>query len=164
MNRSLVIAATAVVAGSALLTACGGSKSSDSSGGTAVTATVAGGSVTASTGGKATVQVAGKDLAGLDLNSVTCAKAMGKITIGSGAIGGQQGVGVVLSDGNPPTVLSLGMVVDGTSLAVGGGQGSATVKVDGSTYTITGQAAGADMKNPMAGMISKNFEIKVTCG
>jgi lipoprotein LpqH len=42
--------------------------------------------------------------------------------------------------------------------------GSADVKVDGSTYTITGQAAGADMKNPMAGMISKNFEIKVTCG
>ena len=42
--------------------------------------------------------------------------------------------------------------------------GSADVKVDGSTYTITGQAAGADMKIPMAGMISKNFEIKVSCG
>jgi len=41
--------------------------------------------------------------------------------------------------------------------------GSADVKVDGSTYTITGEAAGADMKNPMAGMITKKFEIKVTC-
>ena len=55
-----------------------------------------------------------------------------------------------------------------TALAVSemGGMktGSADVKVDGSTYTITGQAAGADMKNPMAGMISKNFEIKVSCG
>ena len=30
--------------------------------------------------------------------------------------------------------------------------------------TITGEAAGVDLKNPMAGMISKKFEIKVTCG
>ena len=42
--------------------------------------------------------------------------------------------------------------------------GSADVKVDGKTYTITGQAQGADMKNPMAGMITKDFNIKVTCG
>ena len=41
--------------------------------------------------------------------------------------------------------------------------GSADVKVDGSTYTISGEAAGADMKNPMAGMITKKFEITVTC-
>jgi Mycobacterium 19 kDa lipoprotein antigen len=41
--------------------------------------------------------------------------------------------------------------------------GSAEVKVDGSTYTISGEAQGADMKNPMAGMITKKFEIKVTC-
>jgi lipoprotein LpqH len=42
--------------------------------------------------------------------------------------------------------------------------GSANVSVDGKTYTITGQAQGADMKNPMAGMITKDFNIKVTCG
>jgi lipoprotein LpqH len=42
--------------------------------------------------------------------------------------------------------------------------GSANVAVDGKTYTITGQAQGADMKNPMAGMITKDFTIKVTCG
>jgi lipoprotein LpqH len=41
--------------------------------------------------------------------------------------------------------------------------GSAAVAVDGSTYTITGEAQGADMANPMAGMITKKFEIKVTC-
>jgi lipoprotein LpqH len=73
-----------------------------------------------------------------------------------------------MTDASPPKVQSLGLVVDGNALAVSemGGMksGSADVKVDGSTYTITGQAAGADMKNPMAGMISKNFEIKVTCG
>jgi lipoprotein LpqH len=64
-------------------------------------------------------------------------------------------------------VESLGLVVDGSALAVSemGGMktGSAAVSVDGSTYTITGQAQGADMANPMAGMISKKFEIKVTC-
>jgi ipoprotein LpqH len=37
------------------------------------------------------------------------------------------------------------------------------VKVDGNTYTISGEAQGADMNNPMAGMITKKFEIKVTC-
>jgi lipoprotein LpqH len=42
--------------------------------------------------------------------------------------------------------------------------GSANVAVDGKTYTITGQAQGADIKNPMAGMITKDFSIKVTCG
>jgi lipoprotein LpqH len=41
--------------------------------------------------------------------------------------------------------------------------GSAEVKVDGDTYTITGEAQGADMKNPMAGMVTKKFEIKVSC-
>jgi lipoprotein LpqH len=64
-------------------------------------------------------------------------------------------------------VESLGMVVDGSALAVSntGGvkSGSADVKVDGGTYTITGEAAGADIKNPMAGMITKPFTVTVTC-
>ena len=59
------------------------------------------------------------------------------------------------------------MVVDGNALAVSnmGGvkSGSAEVKVDGDTYTITGEATGADMKNPMAGMITKPFTVTVTC-
>ncbi len=36
--------------------------------------------------------------------------------------------------------------------------------VDGKTYTTTGQAQDADLKNPMADMITKEFNIKVTCG
>ena len=125
------------------------------------------GSVTG--GGSTVVKVEGQDLAGLDLKSVTCAKQGGTINIASAPIGGgAQGLGVVMTDASPPKVQSLGMVVDGNALAVSemGGMktGSADVKVDGSTYTITGEAAGADMKNPMAGMISKKFEIKVTCG
>jgi ipoprotein LpqH len=58
-------------------------------------------------------------------------------------------------------------VVDGNALAVsnamGVKSGSADVKVDGNTYTITGEAQGADIKNPMAGMITKPFTIKVSC-
>src|SRR5690349_23341486 len=45
-----------------------------------------------SNGGGSEVKVEGKDLAGLDLNSVTCVKQGGKINVASGAIGGQQGL------------------------------------------------------------------------
>ena len=113
------------------------------------------------------MKVEGNDLPGLDTSTVTCVKQGGNINIASGAIGGQQGLGVVMTDEATPKVTSLGMVVDGNALAVsdnmGMKTGSADVKVDGSTYTITGEAAGADLKNPMAGMITKKFEITVTC-
>jgi lipoprotein LpqH len=119
------------------------------------------------TGGSTEVKVDGKDLAGLDLKSVTCVKQGGKINVGSAAIGGQQGLGIVMTDEATPTVESLGMVVDGNALAVtntmGAKVGAAEVKVDGSTYTITGEAAGADISNPMAGMITKPFSVTVTC-
>jgi lipoprotein LpqH len=59
------------------------------------------------------------------------------------------------------------MSVDGNALGVtnmmGAKTGSAEVKADGGTYTITGEATGADMANPMAGMITKPFTIKVNC-
>lgn len=120
-------------------------------------------------GGKTEVKVAGADLAGLDPASVTCVKQAGKINIGSGSTGGpQQALAVVMTDANPPTVDSLALVVEGNALSVadsmGSKVGSAKVSVDGKTYTITGQAQGADLKNPMAGMITKDFSIKVTCG
>jgi ipoprotein LpqH len=123
----------------------------------------------ASTGTGAQVKVGGTDLAGLNPASVTCVKQGGKIDIGSGSTGGaQQALAVVMTDANPPTVDSLAMVVDGNALSVSNGMGakvgSASVAVDGKTYTITGQATGADLKNPMAGMITKDFSIKVTCG
>lgn len=114
------------------------------------------------------VKVDGADLAGLDLASVTCVKQGGKINVGSGAVGGQQGLGIVMTDEATPRVESLGMVVDGNALAVtdnmGVKVGSAEVKVDGDTYTITGEATGADINNPMAGMITKPFTVTVTCG
>ncbi|HXL60081.1 MAG TPA: lipoprotein LpqH [Mycobacterium sp.] len=160
MNR-VVAGAITLIAGATVLVGC-----SDNKGGPAP-ATAAGPASQVSTGGKTEVKVDGNDLAGLDLNSVTCFKQGGKINVASGAVNGQAGLAVVMSDANPPTVDSLGMSVDGNALAVtntmGAKVGSADVKVDGSTYTITGQAAGADMKNPMAGMITKPFTVKVTC-
>ncbi|WP_172831795.1 lipoprotein LpqH [Mycobacterium asiaticum] len=116
----------------------------------------------------AQVQVGGSDLPGLNPSSVTCVRQGGKINIGSGSAGGQQALAVVMTDANPPTVDSLALVVDGNALSVadnmGAKVGSAKVSVDGKTYTITGQAQGADLKNPMAGMITKDFNIKVSCG
>ncbi|MDH6195232.1 lipoprotein LpqH [Mycobacterium frederiksbergense] len=120
-----------------------------------------------STGGNTQVKVDGKDLDGLDLNSVTCVKQGGKINVGSAAVGGQQGLGVVMTDEATPKVETLGLVFDGSALAVsenmGVKVGSAEVKVDGDTYTISGEASGADMANPMAGMITKPFTITVSC-
>ncbi|RFZ16553.1 19 kDa lipoprotein antigen [Mycobacterium marinum] len=122
-----------------------------------------------STGGGGTqVQVGGTNLPGLDPASVTCVKQGGKIDIGSGSAGGQQALAVVMTDEATPRVESLALVVDGNALSVtdnmGAKVGSAKVAVEGKTYTITGQAQGADMKNPMAGMITRDFSIKVTCG
>ncbi len=118
-------------------------------------------------GGGAQVLVGGSALAGLDPATVTCVKQGGKIDIGSGSTAGKQALAVVMTDEATPKVESLAMFVDGNALSVGnmGAKvGSANVSVDGKTYTITGQAQGADMKNPMAGMITKDFNIKVTCG
>lgn len=120
-----------------------------------------------STGGDASVKVEGEDLAGLDLNTVTCIKAAGKINVASAPYGGGQGLVVVMTDEAAPKVENVNLFVDGTALAVaqmgGVSSGSAEAKVDGSTYTITGEAQGADMANPMAGMITKKFEITVSC-
>lgn len=123
----------------------------------------------AATGSGAQVQVGGNDLPGLNPASVTCVKQGGKIDIGSGSSGGpQQALAVVMTDEATPKVESLALVVDGNALSVannmGAKVGSANVAVNGKTYTITGQAQGADMKNPMAGMLTKDFNIKVSCG
>jgi lipoprotein LpqH len=156
MNR-VVAGVVGLAAAAAVLVGCSDDKGT----------TVSGSGSQVSTGGSTEVKVDGKDLSGLDMKSVTCVKQGGKINVASGAINGQAGLAVVITDANPPTVDSLGMSVDGSALAVtnsmGAKVGSADVKVDGSTYTITGEATGADMKNPMAGMITKPFTVKVTC-
>jgi lipoprotein LpqH len=158
MNR-VVAGAIGLLAGAAFLVGCSDDKGAEP--------TAAAGDTQASSAGGTEVKVGGSDLAGLDLNSVTCVKQGGKINVASGAINGQAGLAVVMTDANPPTVDSLGMTVDGNALAVtntmGAKVGSADVKVDGSTYTISGEASGADIKNPMAGMVTKPFTVTVSC-
>jgi len=163
--KRVLAAVIGLIASAAMLVGCSDDKGS-SAPTTAATAAAVGDSEV-SAGGASEVKVEGADLAGLDPASVTCVKQGGKINIASGAAGPQQGLGVVMTDEATPVVESLGLVVDGNALAVannmGVKSGSAEVAVDGDTYTITGEAQGADMKNPMAGMITKKFEIKVSC-
>ena len=162
-NRVLAAGIGLIAAAAAVLVGCSDDKGSSPASSTA--AASGSGTTQVSTGGNTEVKVEGQDLAGLDLSTVTCVKQAGKINVASGSATG--GLGVVMTDEATPKVESLGLTVDGNALAVasmgGMNTGSADVKVDGSTYTITGEAAGADMKNPMAGMITKKFEIKVTC-
>jgi lipoprotein LpqH len=77
MNR--IVAGVVRLAAAVVLVGC-----SDDKGGPA-TATAAGDSQV-STGGSTEVKVDGKDLSGLDMNSVTCVKQGGKINVASGAI------------------------------------------------------------------------------
>jgi lipoprotein LpqH len=141
---------------------------SDDKGGDTAAQSNAATTAVVSDAGSTQVKVDGSDLPGLDLDSVTCVKQAGRINVASAAIGGQQGIGVVMTDAEPPVVESLGMVVDGTALSVASSAGmqvgSAEVAVDGDTYTITGEAQGADLANPTAGMVTKQFSITVTCG
>jgi lipoprotein LpqH len=174
MNRVLA-AVIGLIASAAMLVGCSDDKGSSSAPETSAPATtaaaggaeVSAGGAEVSTGGAAEVKVDGSDLAGLDPASVACVKQAGKINIGSGAAGPQQAIAVVMTDEATPKVESVALVVDGNALAVsdmmGVKTGSAEVQVDGDTYTISGEAQGADMKNPMAGMITKPFTIKVSC-
>jgi ipoprotein LpqH len=161
MNR-VVAGVVGLALGAAVLVGC-----SDDQKPEAAPSPAAAGDTQASTGGSTEVKVDGSDLSGLDMNSVTCVKQGGKINVASAAINGQAGLAVIMTDEATPAVESLSMMVDGNALGVtnmmGAKTGSAAVKVDGSTYTITGEAAGADMANPMAGMITNPFTIKVTC-
>ena len=91
-----------------------------------------------------------------------CATMGGTVNIAIGQAG--TGVAAVLSEGDSPTVTSIALGnVGGAALAVGPGVGEATATKDGNTYTIKGNASGADMANPMAGMVTKPFELVVAC-
>lgn len=167
MNR-VVTALIGLTAGAAALVGCSDDKDSTPAQGPAGPATpAADGGTEVSTGGAAEVMVDGGALADLDPASVSCVRQGGKISIGSGSAGPQQAVAVVMSDEATPKVESVALVVDGNALGVsdmmGVKTGSAEVTVDGDTYTISGEAQGADMNNPMAGMITKPFTITVTC-
>ena len=101
--------------------------------------------------------------------TVACSSAAGNVSIDiggptTGAAGAPTAIGAVLPDANPPVVKSVALGnVNGVSLGVGGTSGNASATKDGNSYKITGTASGAGMSNPMAGPVSKPFEIDVTC-
>jgi lipoprotein LpqH len=166
MIRSGKIAAAATAILVAGLTGCSSDKTSDSAAtdqGTAVSPTSetasSPASVTAAAGtAKVTIDGQTKELQG----QVVCAVAGGSLNIG---IGEQTtGVAVVMAqDGSSVTSVALGNVngvVLGFQQGASGGNASATK--DGNNYTITGNATGVDMANPMQPM-TKPFEVQVSC-
>lgn len=125
------------------------------------------GAVAAASASNTKVTIDGKDQN--VKGQVACATTAGSVDIAiggpsTGAAGGGTGIGAVLTDANPPAVTSVALGnVNGVALGVGGTTGSAKATKDGNSYKITGTASGADLSNPMAGPVTKPFEIDVTC-
>ncbi|BBX19803.1 hypothetical protein CRI77_06365 [Mycolicibacterium duvalii] len=152
MKRSVLVAVGGAAIFVAGLSGCSSDNKSETTGET---------SAVASAEGKSTVTIDGQEqeVAG----TVTCATMGGNINIAMGDPSG--GMGAVLSEGDPPSVVSVALGnVDGMNLgyAANAGQGEASVEKDGNTYKITGTATGMDMANPMQ-PVNKPFEIEVTC-
>jgi lipoprotein LpqH len=164
VKRGLLVAvggAAIVIAG---LSGCSSddkksTSSSSSSAESSASATASESATAAPSGGGTKVTIDGQDqnVAG----SVVCAAMGGNMNIAIGDAG--TGIAAVVSDGDSPTVTSVGLGnVNGVTLAVGPGAGEAKADKSGSTYKISGSATGIDMANPMA-PVTKPFEIEVTC-
>jgi ipoprotein LpqH len=102
---------------------------------------------------------------------VVCTNAEDTVNIAIGDPRSPTGIGVVLTNGEPPEVESVGLgLVDGVSLAYGKdigvptgvNQSNAEATKDGNTYKITGVAMGFDTANPIE-PVYKGFEFEVTC-
>jgi ipoprotein LpqH len=115
----------------------------------------------ASSQGKSTVTIDGKDQA--VQGTVVCSSMGGNMNIAIGDAA--TGIAAVVSSGDEPTVQSVGLGnVNNVTLGyqAGAGQGEAKAEKDGNTYKISGTATGIDMANPMQ-PVNKPFEIEVTC-
>jgi ipoprotein LpqH len=116
-----------------------------------------------STTGHAKVVVDGQDQNAK--GPVTCQKAGGALQIGIGK-GGPNAVAVQATDANPPDVQQIALgKVNGVTLSFQKGSPGASAQAteDGNGYKFTGTATGMDPSNPMAGLVSKPFEVDVTC-
>jgi ipoprotein LpqH len=115
----------------------------------------------ASSQGKSTVTIDGKDQA--VQGTVVCSSMGGNMNIAIGDAA--TGIAAVVSSGDEPTVQSVGLGnVNNVTLGyqAGAGQGEAKAEKDGNTYKISGTATGIDMANPMQ-PVNKPFEIEVAC-
>ncbi len=157
MKRSVTVAAAGLAIVVVGLSGCSSDKKSSSS------ASSNGSTAARPSSGSSTAKVTidGKDQS--VQGTVACTSAAGNVNIAIG--GAQTGIGVVLTDANPPSVKSVGLGnVNGVTLGYtpGTGQGNANATKDGSKYKISGTATGVDMANPMQ-PVNKPFEIDVTC-
>jgi ipoprotein LpqH len=160
VKRSVTIAAAATAIVVVGLSGCSSDKKS--SGGSSSASNSSSGATASSGSSAAKVTIDGKDQT--VQGTVACTSAAGTENIAIG--GAQAGIGVVLTDANPPAVKSVGLGnVNGVVLGYTPGtpgSGSATATKDGSKYKISGTATGVDMANPMQ-PVNKTFEIDVTC-
>ncbi len=114
-------------------------------------------------GGDASIRVDGRDLA-LPDKSVGCVTRDGRLYMSVGSTG-NTGITAVVTEGDSPEVMSVGLgAVDGVTLGYVRGVpgGTASVKKMMKTYTITGEATGINMANPL-NPARKQFEFKVRC-
>jgi ipoprotein LpqH len=119
---------------------------------------------TVSTSGQAKVIVDGQDQN--VKGQVVCQKAGGQLQIGIGQPGSPGTIAVQATDANPPVIHQIALgTVNGVTLAYQQGSPGASAQAtkDGNSYKFTGTATGVDKSNPIAGMVSKPFEVDVTC-
>jgi lipoprotein LpqH len=149
VKRGFVVTVTGAAIVAAGLAGCSSNKASN-------------GSSTAATGnGSAKVTIDGKDQT--VSGKIACVTTGNQVSIQLGDPSG--GLQAVLTTDNPPKVnaVQLGKV-SGQVLQYAPGAGDATATRDGNNYKISGHAlGGVDMSNPMAGPVSKAFNIDVTC-
>lgn len=116
-------------------------------------------------GGAASVKVDGRAL-DLPNASVGCVNRDGRVHISVGSETGNGGVSAVVTAGDQPQVISVGLgAVDGVTLGyISGipGTAPAAAKKVMKTYTITGEATGINLTNPLQPS-RRQFEIKVRC-
>ncbi len=114
-------------------------------------------------GPAASIKVDGQDVP-LSDTTVGCTTGNGRVrmTVGSG----NTGIAAVVTEGDNPTVVSVGLGnVNGVTLGYVSNLpmgGSASVKKLLRTYTITGEATGINLSNPLQPS-RKSFEFKVRC-
>lgn len=146
-----IAAAATVVAG---LAGCSGNKSNTSSNPSSNT------SSPAAAAEKVVIDGQPQSVSG----PVSCTQAGGNTNIGIGDAA--NGIGAVVSNGNPPVVQAVGLGnLTGVTLGYSAGaanQGNVQATKSGNSYTIKGTATGVNMANPQQ-QLTKSFEMDVTC-
>lgn len=156
MKRGIVVGVAGVALVVAASAGCSSNKSSTGSSGSSSAAPAAAGPVL-------TVDGQNQNISG----QVTCNATGDNVTIGIGDP--TNGLGAVVSNGNPPLVHSVGLgTVNGVALgfsdAAPNQSGSAGAAVKGKDWAIKGTATGTDMSNPQQPQqVTKPFELDLTC-